>query len=67
MSTLAEWVQDALFSHAEFVPCDMDQPCENCDHPLRSHFNETPNTFATGCGVCSCQHWCCRHGGVRTR
>lgn len=55
------------FPDGEFEPCPADQPCENCGHPMRGHFRETNPGYAAGCHACSCNHWCCKHGGVRTQ
>jgi hypothetical protein len=63
---LKAWVQDTLWPEAGFTPCPYNTPCGNCDHPLRGHFQETPNSYATACRECPCQHWYCKHGGMRT-
>ena len=46
-------------------PCLLDAFCENCDHPMAGHFRENVKGYSTRCGQCRCEHWCCRHGGMR--
>jgi hypothetical protein len=63
--TNTDLVQGVLWPDGEFEPCPADKPCENCGHPMISHFRETPDFYAVACGVCMCDRWCCRHGGHR--
>lgn len=48
-------------------PCPLDAECEKCGHPMRGHFGEGNGRKGYGwaCRACSCQFWCCRHGGVK--
>ena len=59
-------LQPPLVMSGGFEPCPREALCGNCQHPLCGHWHETPNSFATACGQCKCQHWNCKHGGTQT-
>lgn len=49
-------------------PCAIDEPCQNCGHPLGGHSQNSRAgsltwNCGTCCGQCECQHWRCVHGG----